>query len=622
MRSARTFLAPAVIFVLALSIRLAYVYDMQQVNPLFSNPVMDEAVHDSWARGILSGEFPGNQPFFRAPLYYYLLALVYWVFGPGYLLPRISQALLGALTCVLIYELARMIFDRRTALVAGVAAAFYWILIYFDGELLITSLAVFLDVALLVSLYRVRESSGGMRWIAPGILLGLSALARPNILIFLPAVLAIAAFPGKDPMGEKRFPPAKRIAGVLWVVLGAAVIILPVTARNYLVGNDFVLIASQGGVNFFIGNNAAADGATAIVPGTSAEWLAGYQQTQAIAERAQGRKLKPSQISSYWFDRGLRFIRDNPAAWLRLMARKTFLFLNAGEINNNKPIGYFKEQSRVLRWPWLGYALLAPLGFLGMLFPGAHRRPLFPLYAYFLLYSAGVILFFVNARYRVPVIPVLIVFAAAGLRELMEVNRSRHRTMGLAGRIVLLALLFLIVNTRLGDPEEAARFEAASGHFLMGLTFAKAGETSRAEEWYRRAVEAYPGHAEARNNLAGIHIRRGEWQRAREELEWALKAQPSNGNALVNAGFVSVKLGEQQKAKEFFERALAGVLSTEMRARALYNLGMIFLSEGKPAEAERSWREAIFHDPSHALARRQLDLMAERRGDVAPDLLR
>jgi tetratricopeptide (TPR) repeat protein len=616
MRLGRAFLAPAAIFALALLIRLAYVYDMMEVNPLFSNPVMDEAMHDSWARGIVSGEFPGDEPFFRAPLYYYLLALVYKVSGPGYLLPRILQALIGSLTCVLIYELGRMIFDRRTALVAGLAAAVYWIFIFFDGELLITSLAVFLNVALLLSLYKAMGSSGGLRWILPGILFGLSALARPNILVFLPAVVVIAAFPWKDAAGRRSFLPGRAAGAVLWVVLGAAMIILPVTIRNYLTGNDFVLISSQGGVNFYIGNNPAADGVTAIVPGTSGEWLAGYHQTQAIAERARGRNLKPSQISSYWFERSLDFIQKSPIAWLRLVARKTFLFLKAGEINNNKPIRYFKEQSRVLRWPLLGYAVIAPLGLFGMLFHGRHRRPLFPLYAYFFLYSAGVILFFVNARFRVPVIPVLIVFAAAGLGELQGGNLSRNRTASLVGKLVLLALLFLAVNVRLGDHEAASRFDRASGHFLMGLTFKEMGEISRAEEWYRRATETYPGHAAARNNLAGIYIARGEWHKAGEELRWSLKAEPRNGNALVNAGFVWFQLGDTPKAKEFFERALEGILSREMRARALYNLGMIFSAEGKLAEAEKSWREAVFHDPSHALARHNLALMAKKRREL------
>jgi Tfp pilus assembly protein PilF len=298
------------------------------------------------------------------------------------------------------------------------------------------------------------------------------------------------------------------------------------------------------------------------------------------------------------------------------MVRKTFLFLRAGELNNNKPIRYFREQSRVLRLPLLGFAVVAPLAFFGMLFPGRHRRPLFPLYAYFLLYSGGVILFFVNARFRVPVIPVLIVFAAAGSRELLREGLSRSRAKGLVEKIALLALLFVAVNASWGSYKEDSPFNTASGHFLMGLTFEKTGEISKAEEWYRRAVEAYPGHAGARNNLAGIYISRGEWQKARDELEWSLKMEPRNGKTLVNAGFVSIKLGNRRGAKEFFERALRGVISSEMRARALYNLGMIFSLEGKPAEAERSWREALFHDPSHTLARQKLDLMAKRRRDL------
>ena len=56
------------------------------------------------------------------------------------------------------------------------------------------------------------------------------------------------------------------------------VVVLPITIRNCAVGGDAVLIASQGGVNFYIGNNPDSDGRTAIVPGTPGDWWGGTTQ--------------------------------------------------------------------------------------------------------------------------------------------------------------------------------------------------------------------------------------------------------------------------------------------------------------------------------------------------------
>ncbi len=83
--------------------------------------------------------------------------------------------------------------------------------------------------------------------------------------------------------------------------------ILPVTLANTLSG-DFVLIASQGGVNFYIGNNPESDALRAVVPGTRTDWWGGYNDAIFMAEEALGRKLKPSEVSRYWYGRGLEFL--------------------------------------------------------------------------------------------------------------------------------------------------------------------------------------------------------------------------------------------------------------------------------------------------------------------------
>ena len=71
---------------------------------------------------------------------------------------------------------------------AAAIAALYPVFIYFSNELLIVSLIVLLDVLMIVMLLRADESPSRGRWFAAGLVAGVSTIARPSVLIFLPAL--------------------------------------------------------------------------------------------------------------------------------------------------------------------------------------------------------------------------------------------------------------------------------------------------------------------------------------------------------------------------------------------------------------------------------------------------
>ena len=112
------------IFLLALIVRLIYLWQVQS-SPFFDTPVGDAGWHDAWARSLLEGGWRYPGVFFRAPLYPYFLAMLYALLGQGFFMARAAQMILGSLSCLLVYALAGRLFNRTTALVAGVAAALY-----------------------------------------------------------------------------------------------------------------------------------------------------------------------------------------------------------------------------------------------------------------------------------------------------------------------------------------------------------------------------------------------------------------------------------------------------------------------------------------------------------------
>jgi 4-amino-4-deoxy-L-arabinose transferase-like glycosyltransferase len=471
-------LAGVVLF--AFGLRLVYVLQVSR-SPLFDHPTMDALYHDQWARALAVGERYMDGPYFRAPLYPAFLACIYKLTGGSYFAPRVVQALLSSLSCGLLFVIGRLVFSRTVGAVAGLAAASYWILIYFDGELLIPSLIVFLDLLLILLLLHAVRRPGAVVLGAAGLVLGLSAIARPNILLFAPAVAVWLLF-----LSRPRWP--RGLARAACFSAGALVPVLPVTIRNYVVGHDLVLIASQGGVNFYIGNNPLSNGKTAVAPGTPPGWWSGYYATIEQAEQALGRKLKPSEVSRYYYRRAWEFIRDEPLAALRLTAHKLRLFWLRWEISNNKNIYFWTEQfTPVVRFLPLNFDVVGPLGILGLWLCRKRAGGLFPLWGFVLIYMVSVVMFFCTARYRVPVLAPLILLGTHSVFWLAESLRQKRWTAVRNAMFVLIPAA-LLVKITYGAPQ--LQHDAESYWRLAG-GYERAGAPALALQSYRDALESY-----------------------------------------------------------------------------------------------------------------------------------
>ena len=478
------------IFFLALLLRVGHVVSMRS-SPLFDQPIMDMAEHDNWAKQLASGKWLGDGAYFRAPGYPYFLGTLYSLFGHSYLVPRLTQALIGSMTCLLIFWLGCRFFDESVGFLAMAMSAFYWPLIFFDGELLLTSLALFLNMLVLLALSYALQK-GEKYWLFCGLAFGLAATTRPNILLF-GLMIGLWLLHGS----YKKVRPWKE---PILLLLGTVLLIAPITLRNYYVSGDAVLIAWQGGVNFYIGNNPYSDGHTAIVPGTRADWQGGYEDTISIAMKEMGRKLLPSEISWYWFKKGMKFIIDEPIVFLKLFLKKTTMFIMAPEIPNNLSLYFFRQFSRPLSWPLLGYSLVGPLGIAGMFLFWKERQTSWPLFVYYFTYSLSIILFFVCARYRIQVIPILLIYGAAFLIKLNETTRRRTFL------LVFLAV-FAIINCPWLWYEGHLPEKDLYSHITLGNAYVKKSQWAAARRAYEKAVSIGTDEPGPFVNLAFVCLR-------------------------------------------------------------------------------------------------------------------
>jgi len=489
-------LGVAVLFFFALGLRLLHLAELRAHDPFFELPSVDPRMYHLWALEILGGDWLGDRVFLNGPLYPYFLAGVYAVAGPSLLAAKAAQCVVGALSCVLVWAVSRRVFDRRVALLAGAITAVYEMLVFYEGTLVVANIQVPLALLGLLLVMRALERPGAGRFAAAGACVGLSVLARPNALLFAAMIAGwtLVALRGDASIG-------RRLALVGAFVAGTAALVLPVTARNYAVGGDFVLVTWAGGPNLYLGNNPDANGAfrvPRIFPRSMADdpW---EQRAifEAWAERATGRVLLPSEVSAFWAARAREFVLEHPGRWLRLELRKLALAVNAFEPWNVRSVTMSREFSWVLRLPLVTFGVLAPLAFLGMVLTLAHARRLVPLYALLGSVLGTLLVFFVLSRYRMAAVPVLAIFAAAGLVECFDALRAR-RLRRIAIAVSLTAVFALGVHC----PWRFAREDLSMAYYNLGNRYRDLEQWERAIGSYLESLRRRPSYLSAQNNLA------------------------------------------------------------------------------------------------------------------------
>ena len=584
------------LFLLAFVIRLIYLNQIAS-SPDFDTPQRDLLWHHNWAKEIAKGDWIDKEVFFRAPLYPYFLAIVYAIFGESFYIARLIQILIGSLSCVLIYLLGKKLFHRTVGIIASVIACFYAPLIHFDAQLELPVLEVFLDLWVFLLLVDAGAKLKKRWWLLAGIVFGLSAIARPNILMFIPFVLLWICI---RLWKENR---NKIMVSSLVFLLGTILIISPVTIRNWVVGKDFVLISSQGGINFFIGNNIESDGKTAAAaPGMLPYegykdniWLTSIK----LAERSLGRKLKPSEISSFWFKQGFSFIKTYPLKYLQLLGKKFYFFWNSYEIESNQDLYFSSRWSPLLRlllWDWIlriPFGIIGPLSILGMILNAKFWKRYFLIYAFILSYMFSVILFFVTSRFRLPVIPFLVLFASFSIYWLVEKIRSREYR-PLRRSLLVLVALFIIVNSNLFGVNKP---DLSSTYNTLGIVYTKKGWYDSAISILQESIKANPNSPLPHLHLGDVYYKKGYWGEALSEYGQAIILDSTMAIAHSDLGYMYFQIDMDEEALQAYTKALE-IDSALVRAHV--NLAFLFEKKKLYEQAVDEYQKALAFEPEVA----------------------
>ena len=605
-----TWILLGVILVGAAVIRGAYLKELL-AEPEFLTPIADAAFHDYWAKGLANGEWtpPPNEadprirevPYLRPPGYPYFLGWIYELFGTGPSPARIAQMLLGVLNCFLAFRLGRALFGPAAGLVTAAFCAFSWVLIYFEGELQAEFLIQTAALSLLLLMNRWSQTSSRPVAFAAGVAAGILAVIRANALLFLPVAILwmVRAWrqEGRD---------GRPIASAALFALGAMLAIAPVTARNWVIAKEFTPISCNGAVNLYIGNNETSNGMTAKIPDLTDltglggwSWFSYDRVVQGIANHV-GREMSYGDVSKFFRDRAVDYIRNHPADFVRLTLRKAALFWGPDEISNNKAIRFEKEGSGVLR-PLPGFPLFLTLAVLGLIWIAIDARGgrKFPpgvalVGAFVVTYFASFVLFLAAARFRVPLMPLLFLFGAYALVRFFETVTARSwarvAAMGAVGVGIFLA-------SRVSTVE--ANVDREWWHTDRGVSLAQAGLNEAAVREFRDALEVNPGFVDARDHLSRSLVQLSRWDEAIVELQELAKHRGHRFDFHLRLGEALLHEGRYPEAVTALTSA---VRVNENNAFAHFQLGRALLEVGQYEPALEAFYSSLSIEPGQVLA--------------------
>jgi tetratricopeptide (TPR) repeat protein len=363
------------------------------------------------------------------------------------------------------------------------------------------------------------------------------------------------------------------------------------------VGGEFVLTTSQFGPNLYIGNHAGATGV--LAPLRAGRDGPRYERIDAteLAEAATGRNLSPSEVSRYWVRRVVDFITTQPLAWARLLCVKAALLVNAHEVADAEDIYYYEKHSplllALLRVNHLG--VLLPVAAIGLVFSVRHARRLWLLYGLLIAFAVGVVIFFVFARYRYPVVPPLIVFAAFGIVRLATAARAREwRRFGIA------ALAALPAAVAANWPLRPRTEYLATAYSNAAAALTEHGRAAEALVELQHGLRLAPDRADLHLNRGVIYVRLNQLAEAVSAFRRADELRPGDPLIEFHLGVALAESGDLQGAAVKLESAWRRAPEDEMTARNFIAVLRMLQRYPQLAAVLRRRHEAAPHDRARA----------------------
>ncbi len=534
----------AITFGVALILRLIFLWQWNQTT-YGQLPLLDALAYDKWAEDILNGHWLRERAFYQSPLYPYLLALLYGIFGHSLLVGSIFNVLLGALTCAGLSVIAGRYFGTGGAIATGLLAAFYRPFIFYSAPLLKESLGLCLLTFFVLFALNAVKKNNSRDYILSGVMLGLTALVRSNILLLAPAFVLLMLF----------YWQRASLKPLLMFGLATFLMILPATIHNATVSHDFVLISYGGGLNFYLGHSPVATGSNSYLPNISSDPLEGEESdVRQMAEAALGHPLRPSEVSDFWFHQGMQYISRNPGNIFVLLTNKFWLFWDNYEHGDNYDVPFVtKNFDTILSWPLINFWLVSLLTAISIgVFWRTPQREVKTLVCFAGVYMISVVMFYVTDRYRLPVVVFLLPLAGGAVVGVQQSIRRRSWT-NLTAASALAVLSLWLSFTLVGD---APTRDATNWGIIAGLQSDLQQDQQAVDTLQKGLAFSWMVGSSSYIKTSLSAERLGRLEDARQLLEIATRYYPQDGRVFYHYGRFWSLIGNLSAAQSALEHSI------------------------------------------------------------------
>lgn len=488
-------------------------------SPVFWVPTSDEAEHWEFALQAASGAWFGPETgiHHRPQLFAYFVALIIALFGPSFLALHLVIATIDSLAVGLWYLVARAAFPKPAAFLGALLIACYGPIVHFAGTGYMESFVMALAAGMLLALARFcrrdwtpQAPSRRVGWLVlAGVLGGAIVLARPNLLIAMPAIAVVLLAIGWRSGGLRRLLPPL-VFGLCFLAAAS-----PLAIRHWVYFGIWAPLGVNAEISLHMGNNRDGWGWHVSSPGIEYQVYILLPTIEGGILPGPDPAATRQAIRAFWLGRVGDLVREEPLRFLAGIGHKALLMLNAREVymtQNFQLLAAHSPIERVLP----GFGLGGVLGLVGLCHlavllayrlrgaapAGTPNRWLYArvfLALWIVANLAGVVLYIASARHRIPVLPPLLLLGGGVLWLFISALAQRNKRR--VGALVLAGLFWFVVSRLPILPDWIDAHERWWSQMNVATAERLRGRPTEAIAAIERAEEHLPGKLETSRQL-------------------------------------------------------------------------------------------------------------------------
>jgi tetratricopeptide (TPR) repeat protein len=565
-------------------------------NPLLYMPVLDETYYIDLGKTISEGYWLGEErAFFMDPLYGYLLGIIFYLFGENMTTVRTLQIVLDSLNVILIYFIGVRLWNKPAGMIAAVFYAVYNVAFFYTLLILKTTITVTMSLFFILALLWVAETKRGIYWYLMGILSAVITYLRANLLLMVPFSILFYYLYNRPGWRKLLIPSALLLAGL-------ATLLLVGTFRNYVVSGEIIFLNTQSGRLLYSSNNPENLTGRYNVPAFSRPNPEDSERDfHREAERRLGRALSTRDVSGYWLGATFRFLIEEPGTIPILLYNKLKGAIGNYEVPNNHSFYLASRFSPLTRWPFPSFAFAFAFGVPGLVIGVARNRKVSVLLVPIVSICLTIVIFYTSSRFRMPVVPFLILGTGICLSIAVDWMKSRKT-------IKVVVLCCIVISLGALSFMTSSPKSTGTEEFFLAKAYWRQKNLEEARSVALQGADMFPSQARFQVLLGMISLSANVPEDAIRHNLAALRIDSDNVDAHHNMGLVYLTIGEPDKALHYIMKAL----SIEPRPSFFYSLAKAYDLSNETYLAIKYYKRYLRESKTTAPMRKQAKHRLER----------